>query len=724
MTLKGRDIVCVGFADWDTELWTNQHHLMSRLARDNRVLFVESLGLRRPQLAGRDLRRIARRLRRGVRPAARAVDGLHVLSPLVLPAARASRPRRALNAGCCPRLVRRAARRLGMRGPILWAYVPQAEVLLDALDPSLVVYHCVDDIAAQQGIDAATLPRGRGALRRAAPTSCWPARRRWPSACATLNDNVLYAPNVADTRAVRHGRCEPGPVDPALAALPRPRIVFTGAVVADQARPRAARGARRARGRTGRSRSSARSGPGDPHTDVVALRGRAQRPPARATAPYDGAAGGAARRRRRPDPLRAPRLTDSVFPMKVYEYLAAGLPVVATPLPALADVDEVATAPDAAGLAALLDGALAADDPAARAARSARGQAFSWESRLEQLGDVSTERPREPAALRPLLPRPRPPAPGQRPARAAARPGPVRRAARRPAGPRAPARHGLRAVGPRPRRRRPRPRRDHLRRRPGDTMRIAVGLLAERGARRDPLRRRRACSAACTRTSARASASSTAPASPRSPTQAWRSAPTPSTTSTCARCPTPRRSTSCAATRPTSRTSPAGRSAAWPTPSAPSGPTRCAPPGGRLRVGLGLLGARAVARLRAAARARLPVDEHPPPAPEGRRALRARPPRRSTARAAARLTGGPAPRGRSSAPLDEQVAGLADGRLELPGAQQHGARRDEAGDRVAVGRACARGREAGGRLGGGTAGNDAWPVRRVRSVTTSTSAVR
>jgi hypothetical protein len=48
--LQGRDIVCVGFADWDTEMWTNQHHLMSCLARDNSVLFVESLGLRRPLL--------------------------------------------------------------------------------------------------------------------------------------------------------------------------------------------------------------------------------------------------------------------------------------------------------------------------------------------------------------------------------------------------------------------------------------------------------------------------------------------------------------------------------------------------------------------------------------------------------------------------------------------------------------------------------------------------
>src|SRR4051794_29791808 len=150
--LQGRDIVCVGFADWDTELWTNQHHLMSRLAQDNDVLFIESLGLRRPQLAGRDLRRIVRRVRRGLTGPRRAPEGVEVLSPLVLPLH--SRPRvRAINARLLSASVRRATRRLGFTRPILWAYVPQAEALLDTLRPALVVYHCVDDIAAQPGVD-------------------------------------------------------------------------------------------------------------------------------------------------------------------------------------------------------------------------------------------------------------------------------------------------------------------------------------------------------------------------------------------------------------------------------------------------------------------------------------------------------------------------------------------------------------------------------------------
>ncbi len=122
---------------------------------------MESLGLRRPQLAGRDLARIARRLRRGLAPP-RAVDGLHVLAPLVAPL-HGHAAVRALNRALLRAQVGRAARRLGIERPILWAYVPQAEVLLDTLRPAVVVYHCVDDIAAQAGVDEASF---RAAERR------------------------------------------------------------------------------------------------------------------------------------------------------------------------------------------------------------------------------------------------------------------------------------------------------------------------------------------------------------------------------------------------------------------------------------------------------------------------------------------------------------------------------------------------------------------------------
>jgi glycosyltransferase involved in cell wall biosynthesis len=371
---------------------------MSRLARENRVLFVESLGLRQPRLAGRDLRRIARRLRRGV-AAPRRVDGLHVLSPLVIPLHRFALVR-ALNRRLLPLLVRRAARRLGLREPLLWAYVPQAEALLGPLHPSLVVYHCVDDIAAQPGIDGASFRAAEARFARRADLVLASAPSL-ASRMRALNANVLDAPNVADT-ALFARALGPGPVDAALDALPRPRIVFTGAVVATKLDVPLL--VELARARPGWSFALVGPvGPGDPRTDVSALAAEPNvhllggRSYDELPAVLRGADAGLI-------PYARNELTDGIFPMKVYEYLAAGLPVVATELPSIAAVAEVARASDAGGLAALLDDALAHDDPARRAERSRAAEAHSWVARLAQVAtaiealDATRGAPAAPAA--------------------------------------------------------------------------------------------------------------------------------------------------------------------------------------------------------------------------------------------------------------------------------------------------------------------------------------
>jgi glycosyltransferase involved in cell wall biosynthesis len=384
-SLHDRDIVCVGFADWDTELWTNQHHLMARLANDNRVLFVESLGLRAPQLAGRDLSRIARRLRRGLAPP-RATDGLHVLSPLVVPF-HGSRMVRALNARLLPAQVGHAARSLGMRKPVLWGYVPQAETLIDALEPSLIVYHCVDDIAAHGRIDTASFRASeeRFAARADLVLASAPALA---ARMRRLAHNVLYAPNVADTELFAGAllRDADHPSDLQMVALPQPRIVFTGAIVA--LKLDLALLAELARLRPSWSFALVGPvGPGEPDADVSTLEAE----------PNIHLLG---RRsyRQLPDVLRAAdaglipyarnELTASIFPMKVYEYLAAGLPVLATPLPALEGVSEVTFATSASEMAEKLERALAEDSPERRAQRSRAATEHSWEHRLGEIADA------------------------------------------------------------------------------------------------------------------------------------------------------------------------------------------------------------------------------------------------------------------------------------------------------------------------------------------------
>jgi glycosyltransferase involved in cell wall biosynthesis len=380
--LEGADILCVGFSDWSTDLLTNQQHLLARAARHNRILFVESLGLRRPQLASRDLSRIARRLARASSPL-RVQDGVNVLSPLVLPLHSNELVRR-VNGALLRRYVAYALKKVGMRDPILWSFVPQAEVLVDWLQPSKVLYYIDDDHAAKEGIDADSFlaAERRFAARADVVLASAP---ELVTRMRTLNGNVHYAPNVADTRLFATA-LEPGPVDAALAACPGPRIVFVGAILAAKIDLELVVELARLRPQWSFAFVGP-VGPGDPRTNVDPLRSEpnihllGHRPYEQLPEVLRGA-----------DAAIVPYLLDgemrSVFPMKTYEYLAAGLPVVSTPLETLGEVPDIAKAVDAEGFATKLQEAMEHDTPAARAERSQRTQSHSWESRLDQIADV------------------------------------------------------------------------------------------------------------------------------------------------------------------------------------------------------------------------------------------------------------------------------------------------------------------------------------------------
>ena len=88
-------------------------------------------------------------------------------------------------------------------------------------------------------------------------------------------------------------------------------------------------------------------------------------------------------------PFRLSPMTKGCDPIKLWEYLAAGKPVVSTPLPEVQQYSEISVAGTPAEFGAALREALAmANDPGAIAARQALARSNSWEARALQIHRV------------------------------------------------------------------------------------------------------------------------------------------------------------------------------------------------------------------------------------------------------------------------------------------------------------------------------------------------
>lgn len=153
------DLIVFG-EDWGAHP-SSTMHLVSHMKGAGRVVWVNSIGLRRPRLSWHDLGRVWRKLgaalRRGrpaVQPRQSAPPPGPVIQPLVLPMA-ANPVLRRLNRALLARSVGGAARAAGLVRPVVWMSLPSAVDAIGALDEAAVVYYAGDDFGALAGVDHA-----------------------------------------------------------------------------------------------------------------------------------------------------------------------------------------------------------------------------------------------------------------------------------------------------------------------------------------------------------------------------------------------------------------------------------------------------------------------------------------------------------------------------------------------------------------------------------------
>lgn len=324
-----RNWILFSTADWHTPYWTNKQHMARQLARHSGpVLYIESIGLRRPKLNSIiDLKRIWTRLRKAAFPLVKVEPGITVFAPLVLPIGHNRPWVQRFNTWLLMRGIKRYLRRNGAKQASIWTYHPFIKDILDRLNHADCVYHCVDDLAAVPGMSDGFQKAEINLLNRA--DIVFTTSKALETTCQKHSKNVHFLSNVADVDhfQIAFGQdAEPA----AFANIPHPRIGYVG-VLSDfkvdfelieqiaEARPDwhwiFIGTEREGQSNSVLSRLRNLTNVHDlGHCEYANL-------PAHLNALDCGTL-----------PTLLNDYTASMFPMKYFEYLAAGLPVVSTPL--------------------------------------------------------------------------------------------------------------------------------------------------------------------------------------------------------------------------------------------------------------------------------------------------------------------------------------------------------------------------------------------------------
>lgn len=374
-----------GSALWFTESRVNCHHLTERLAAERPVLYVESVGARTPRV--HEWRRVVARLFRSLRPLRRVGPQLWIYSPLPLPAYGRGAE---VNSRWVGRQVRALLALRGWSVDACWAFHPMGLGTATATGPRGVIYYCVDDYAANPGVDADAVRRMEGALAGLAAltiTTGEPLAAR----LRAVARRVDVLPNVADTELF--GRAFGGashPVLDALDALPRPRLGYLGNLTAYKVDLELVEEIARLRP----DWTVALVGPTNRGDVAAAFGGRAS--PANVhwlgEVPHRLAPAVIDRFDVALLPSAGHQIMQASFPLKFFEYLLRGKPVVARPLPALAPyVEWLDLADDAEGFVLAACKRLAEGQGEGSERRRAFAQGFGWTERMERLRVLRAE---------------------------------------------------------------------------------------------------------------------------------------------------------------------------------------------------------------------------------------------------------------------------------------------------------------------------------------------
>ena len=159
--LNKHNIICFS-SDWDQDP-LSKHHIMSRLAKHNRVLWINSIGMRTPTANGKDIAKIGGKLTSFFKGLQRVQDNLYVMSPLAIPF-HGSELTGKINRALLLTQVSYYQKKLNFENPILWSFIPNVESLFGCFSEKLSLYYITDDFTQFSGYPSKAIGRMESCL--------------------------------------------------------------------------------------------------------------------------------------------------------------------------------------------------------------------------------------------------------------------------------------------------------------------------------------------------------------------------------------------------------------------------------------------------------------------------------------------------------------------------------------------------------------------------------
>ncbi len=214
--------------DWTAENRTSSHHIAKRLGASFPVLYVEVPGLRAPKANTRDFFKLLKKLRMTFQPPQPIGPHFWRMTLPQIPFRRFAFLR-AINRSFSAMLMCRAIRRLGFKDAVAWFHVPHPGFLAKKMGEKLTVFYCIDEYSKLPDVDVTAVQAMDDELTRAADI-VFACNQKLVDGHRPLNANVHLSPHGVDTELFGLALSADTEIPEEAKGLSRPIIGFWGLV--------------------------------------------------------------------------------------------------------------------------------------------------------------------------------------------------------------------------------------------------------------------------------------------------------------------------------------------------------------------------------------------------------------------------------------------------------------------------------------------------------------